>query len=150
METSSSELAAAYHPQIPWYFRVLLALLGVGLISLLIVAMCLTPSEKGFGTHTQLGLKPCSFTAIAGIRCPSCGMTTSWAHFVRGNIVQSLKSNSGGTLLALASAFAGPWMLVSGVLGKWWIRRPNEWLVVGIAAVIVVVTMVDGGIRLSR
>ena len=149
MATNSDDWTATYQPAIPWYFRGLLALFGAGLISLLIVAMCLTPSQKGYGTHTQLGLNPCSFTSIVGIRCPSCGMTTSWAHFVRGNIVQSLKCNSGGTMLALASAIAGPWMLVSGALGKWWIARPNEWIVVAVAGFVVIVTMVDWGIRLS-
>lgn len=134
----------------PWYFRGLLVLFGLGLIVLLIVAMFLTPSPKGYGTHTQLGLQPCSFTAMVGIRCPSCGMTTSWAHFVRGNIGQSLKANSGGTLLAAASAVAGPWMLICGILGRWWIRRPNEWVAVAVAGIIVLVTMIDWGIRLSR
>ena len=133
-----------------WYIRGLLVVLGGGLISLLIVAMCLTPSSKGYGTHTQLGLNPCSFTTMVGFRCPSCGMTTSWSHLVRGNIFQSLRSNSGGTMLALASAVSGPWLLVSGLIGRWWIRQPNEWAVVGVATLIVIVTMVDWGIRLSQ
>ena len=53
-------------------------------------------------------------------------------------------------MLALASAVAGPWLLVSGIIGRWWVRQPNEWVVVAVAAVIVVVTMVDWGIRLSQ
>lgn len=150
MDPPNDNFASARGPKLHWYVRGLFVVFGTGLISLLIVAMCLTPSEKGYGTHTQLGLQPCSLTSIVGVRCPSCGMTTSWAHFVRGNIFQSLKSNSGGTMLALASAIAGPWLLVSGIIGRWWVRQPNEWVVVAVAAVIVVVTMVDWGIRLSQ
>ncbi len=133
----------------PWYVRILLAVFGAGLICMLVIAMCLTPSKRGYGTHTQMGLNPCSFTEMVGFRCPSCGMTTSWAHFVRGNVVQAVKSNSGGTLLALFSAISGPWMLVSGALGRWWIRQPNEWVVVAMASAVVVVTMIDWAYRLS-
>ena len=150
MESSNASFSAPSRPKLPWYVRGLFVIFGTGLITLLIVAMCLKPSPKGFGTHTQLGLNPCSFTTIVGFRCPSCGMTTSWAHFVRGNIIQSLKSNSGGTMLALTSAIAGPWLLASGLLGRWWIWQPNEWVVVAVASLIVLVTMVDWGIRLSQ
>ena len=150
METTTDNFDYQRGPKLHWYVRGLFVVFGVGLIGLLIVAMCLKPSSKGYGTHTQLGLQPCSFTTMVGFRCPSCGMTTSWAHFVRGNILQSLKSNSGGTMLALTSAIAGPWLLISGLIGRWWVRQPNEWFVVAVAAVIVLVTMVDWGIRLSQ
>ena len=150
MEASSDNFTPPRGPKLHWYVRGLFVVFGIGLISLLTVAMCLEPSPRGYGTHTQLGLKPCSFTVMVGFRCPSCGMTTSWAHFVRGNIVGSLQSNSGGTMLALASAVAGPYLLVSGLIGRWWIRQPNEWVVVAVAGVIVLVTLVDWGIRLSQ
>lgn len=133
----------------PWYVRTLLVIFGAGLVGMLVIAMCLHPSPKGYGTHTQLGLNPCSFTQLVGFRCPSCGMTTSWAHFVRGHVVQAVKSNSGGALLALLSAIAGPWLIVSGLFGRWWIRQPNEWVVVTLAASVVVVTMIDWIYRLS-
>ena len=139
------------HPtgQLPWYVRTTLAVFGIGLIGMLVIAMCLTPSAKGYGTHTQMGLKPCSFTALVGIRCPSCGMTTSWAHYVRGNWVKSVQSNTGGMLLAMSATLAGPWMLVSGLLGRWWLWHPNEWIIVAVAVVIVIVTLCDWGYRLS-
>jgi len=63
--------------------------------------------------------------------------------------MQALASNSGGTLLALTSTVAGPWMFVSGVLGRWWLRQPNEWFVVAVAAIVVVVTLIDWGYRLA-
>ncbi|MCA9268178.1 MAG: DUF2752 domain-containing protein [Planctomycetales bacterium] len=145
MTTSESQTKQ----RLPWYTRLTIAAMGVVLISMLGVAVWLKPSPRGFGTHTQLGLQPCTFTQLARIRCPSCGMTTSWAHTVRGQLFSAVKANSGGTLLALLALVGGPWLLLSGVLGKWFCGRPNEWLVVALAAFVVIVTLTDWGIRLG-
>ena len=88
---------------------------GTGLIALLAVAARLEPAEQGFGTHRGLGLPECSFVTLTGRRCPSCGMTTSWAHWMRGDVVRAVEVNAGGTLLALAATLGGPWLLVSGL-----------------------------------
>ena len=42
------------------------------------VAMWLTPSPTGHGTHLQLGLGQCTFLAMTGYPCPMCGMTTTF------------------------------------------------------------------------
>src|ERR1051325_12205569 len=56
--------------------------------------------------------------APAGRPCPSCGMTTSFAWFARGNIVASLYVQPMGTILATLSA-AAVWVgLYIGVTGK--------------------------------
>ncbi len=131
--------------------RILLVLMSAGMIAVLATAVWLKPAGQGFGTHTQIpGLKPCSMRQLFNNKfgCPSCGMTTSFAHFVRGQWLQSMQSNSGGTLLALLTTLAAPWLLVSGVIGRWWIRGPNEWHAVIIASAIVVVTLTDWGIRI--
>jgi len=98
-----------------WYLRLTLVLVGVSALGLLATAATLTPSEDGFGTHQQLGLPPCSFSMMCnGLPCPSCGMTTSWSHMMRGQIIQSFNANPGGALLALSALVAGPWTLLSG------------------------------------
>ncbi len=73
----------------------LVPLLALGL------ARHLEPNSSGLGTHQQLGLPPCSMRLILGIRCPGCGMTTSWAHLTRGNWYESLRTSLGGFLFAL-------------------------------------------------
>ena len=83
--------------------RVAAVFIAVIPISLLGVAGGLEPNSKGVGTHQQLGLPPCSMRVLFGIRCPGCGMTTSWAHFTRGQFAQSARVNSGGFLLAIFS-----------------------------------------------
>src|SRR5438105_1225691 len=60
----------------------------------------LTPDAGGMGTHTQLGLAPCQWLARTGIPCPSCGMTTSLAWFVRGHLLESLYVQPMGAVLA--------------------------------------------------
>ena len=86
--------------------------LGIALLplALMFVASRLEPSSRGLGTHQQLGLPPCTTRLVFGIRCPACGMTTSWAHFVRGQWQTSAAVNLGGFLLAFyclaASALA--------------------------------------------
>lgn len=132
-----------------WYTRLGMMFGGVVLLTLLATAARLQPSEHGMGTHQQLGLPPCTLVAFMGIRCPSCGMTTSWSHMLRGNVIGAVRANSGGTLLALAAMIGGPWLLVSGVLGRWALRPPRETLVLAIGLTIVAVTLIDWCWRLN-
>jgi hypothetical protein len=78
-----------------------LALTIAGLcIGVLVTAARLTPNRQGFGTHTALGMQPCAFFAQTGIPCPACGMTTSFACFVRGQLIHSLYVQPMGFVLA--------------------------------------------------
>lgn len=82
-------------------------------IAVVVALLCLTvfvlaaiskPSETGFGTHQSLGLARCQFFQSTGIPCPSCGMTTSFAWFVRGNFLASFYVQPMGFVLAVAAA----------------------------------------------
>src|SRR5882724_4097356 len=90
------------HPAIrlDWTGRLLALTLSAGCLALLITAAVLKPSPDGFGTHQEMGLNRCEFLARTGLPCPSCGMTTSFAWFVRGNIAASLYVQPMGTILA--------------------------------------------------
>src|SRR5438105_1310745 len=124
-----------------WLHRLVAVTTGGALIALLVTAARLTPSSAGLGTHQQLGLPPCTVLDWFGIRCPSCGMTTSWAHMVRGQVLAAARANAGGALLALAAAMCGPWLVASGVRGRWLIGRPAEEIVVVTGITIIVVTL---------
>ena len=124
-------------------------LLALGLLAPLGVAGMLRPDGRGFGTHQQLGLPPCTFRVLFGRRCPSCGMTTSWAYLVRGKIVQAAAANVGGTLLGMITAVAAIWLLTSVVWGRWLGLVPNAILVAWLLAVVAAVTLVDWVIRLA-
>jgi hypothetical protein len=131
-ETQSAELPPMPLSAIEWiplWQRCLLFGVGTILITLLIIAACLPPNPSGMGTHRALGLPPCSFILLFDMRCPACGMTTSWAHTVRGQLISAAQANTGGMLLAISSALLGPWMLASAGLGRWWFGTPNPgWL----------------------
>jgi len=106
-------------PRLGWAGRVFaLALAGVCL-AVLVTAAGISPDPRGVGTHTQLGLAPCQFEARLGIPCPTCGMTTSFAHFVRGQLLASLYVQPFGPVLALAAAMA-----VWGGIYVGWTGRP--------------------------
>jgi hypothetical protein len=132
----------------PWFKRSVLIGFGLGLLALLATARRLEPDPHGFGTHEQLGLPPCTLKALVGIRCPSCGMTTSWAWVMRGRIDRALQANVGGVLLALLAAVAAPWVLLSGATGRWCGVSPNDWVLLGVCVAAMVVTLVDWVSRL--
>jgi hypothetical protein len=112
------------------------------------LAVMLEPDARGHGTHQQLGLRPCTFIELFGCRCPACGMTTSWANLVRLRLVDALRANVGGTILGLASVLAVPWLLVSAVSGRWVVRTPDIDVLILLVTVVVLVTLIDWGIRL--
>jgi hypothetical protein len=98
--------------------------IALGLVTVFVIAWRLNPyNDDGTArrqeTHRQLGLPPCTFYEVAGIPCPSCGMTTSFALLMHGDPVNSLRANSVGTLLALFCLAFIPWAVGSVVR-----RRP--------------------------
>lgn len=72
-----------------------LTVLAVFTLSL---ARWLKPSANGFGTHQQLGLPPCLFFKLTGIPCPSCGLTTSFAHAARLHLFQAFIAQPFGVI----------------------------------------------------
>lgn len=134
--------------RLSWLQRVMLLVAGGILLALLITAAALRPDPRGYGTHQGLGLPPCTVQQLFGIRCPSCGMTTSWAHMMRGQVIQSFRANAGGALLCLASLAVVPWMVVSGVRGRWWGPPMPEVVLLVILSVVLVTTLIDWCARL--
>ncbi len=86
------------------FHRVIAVAVAIACLSVLVTAVVVQPSRTGMETHRQLGLAECQFLRTSGIPCPSCGMTTSFAWFVRGNILRSLYVQPMGTLLATGAA----------------------------------------------
>lgn len=128
--------------------RLLLAAAGIGLLGLLLAATMLQPSSLGHGTHRQLGLPPCTFWVLFGRPCPTCGMTTAWAHLVRGQWVGACRANFGGTLLGMLAMVATPWLLASAWRGAWFGGLPNRTVAAYISTTILLVMLIDWGIRL--
>jgi hypothetical protein len=88
---------------------------AAGLAGILGLARILVPDARGYGTHLQLGLRPCAFATVTGRLCPTCGMTTAFAWYTRGRVDRSWRANPAGCLLALSSIPAIVWMVACAV-----------------------------------
>ena len=80
----------------------------VAATALLAVARSLHPAERGFGTHQQLGLPPCIFLQLTGIPCPSCGLTTSFAHAAHLHWLASFTTQPFGFVAFLLTVLSIP------------------------------------------
>ncbi len=128
--------------------RFFAAIVGVGLLAALLLASQLRPDPRGWGTHEQLGLPPCSFLAVFGKRCPACGMTTSWAHLTQGRLSDALRANAAGTLLAVLSLVVAPGALIVAARGRQLAWRPGETTIAGLAMVLTGLVLFEWMIRL--
>lgn len=103
----------------------------------LVIAAFLRPDPSGIGTHTQLGIPTCMWPVTLGITCPSCGMTTAFAHAAAGNLWTSFWTQPMGFLLALLCASAAMLGVLGAVtgsrLGYWLCRSPGRagWWMLG-------------------
>lgn len=97
--------------------------IGTLLAGIFAIAFWLNPYDtdgtpRKMATHTQLGMPPCNFVVLTGKPCPACGMTTSFALLVRGDISNSLRANWAGTMIALLWASTMVWAVSGGIAGK--------------------------------
>ena len=82
--------------------RIAALIIALAALTPLVIGLTLQPSREGVGTHLQMGFQRCEFLRTTGLPCPSCGMTTSFSWFVRGNWLASLYVQPGGFAVALA------------------------------------------------
>ncbi len=134
-----------------WWGRTLLVSLTVPWIIVFTIALNLNPyGEDGqarrLGTHQQIalpgmdeGLPECNFKTLAGVPCPSCGMTTSFTLLMHADVWNSLKANFAGTALSTFGLLFIPWALVSAFCGRFVLIRSLETVVFRLAIVFLVV-----------
>ncbi|MEY2713628.1 MAG: hypothetical protein RLZZ217_1477 [Planctomycetota bacterium] len=106
--------------------------LAIGLVAAapVVIAAFLRADPSGLGTHVQLGMPTCSWPTAMGITCPSCGMTTAFAHAAAGDLLASFRTQPMGFLLAVlctAAAMLGLLGAATGSrLGYWLCRSPGR------------------------
>jgi hypothetical protein len=103
--------------------RAAAGLVLLGCLAILALAAWLRPDPHGYGTHAQLGTGPCGALVMTGYPCPTCGMTTAFAHTVRGQWLRALWVQPAGFVLALGTlglAGVAGW---TAFCGRW--PRPN-------------------------
>ena len=112
-----------------WWVRGGLVAMAAAMVFVFYLATQVHPynsdgSPMRMASHQTLGLPACRFKELTGMPCPSCGMTTSFAFLVRGDLVNSVKANWVGTGLAGFCILFVPWSVVSTFRGKYlWIRN---------------------------
>ncbi len=107
---------------------------------MLTVAAWLPPDARGYGTHARLGSGPCGFLVMTGYPCPTCGMTTAFAHTVRGQWWRAVWAQPAGFVLALATLGGVAFSVSALAVGRWprvaWIRSRPFWLFLGLLVVL--------------
>ena len=101
--------------------------LACGCLATLTMARLVEPNPAGYGTHRQLGLPPCLFRTITGLPCPSCGLTTCFAHAARWDWDRALAAQPFGVLLFVGFGIAIPllgWLSWRGVP----IEKTADWV----------------------
>lgn len=111
----------SYEPPVGRFGQAALFGLVIAVLGCFAVAWMLNPDPRGFGTHQQLGLPPCTFQLLYRFPCPGCGMTTSFSHFVRGQFASSFHVNPAGFLLASVMTMLVVWSLKSLISGHFWL-----------------------------
>lgn len=110
--------------------RLGLILMAVPWAAVFVVALCLDPYQDGRvwlqETHRQLGMQPCTFQELVGLPCPSCGMTTSFALLMHGDLWNSLQANFVGSALAIFGLVFIPWSVASAWQGRLLLVRRLE------------------------
>lgn len=84
--------------------RLMAAIVAGGALALLVTAWLLQPSGEGHGTHEKLGLPACAWVAMFDRPCPTCGMTTAYAHAASGDLPSAFRTQPLGATLSVVTA----------------------------------------------
>lgn len=117
--------------RVNWVVRGVLVFMALGFALVFFIATRVQPyaadgTPLRMASHRSLGMPACRFQEMTDLPCPSCGMTTSFALLVRGDIENSLRANWVGTGLAVFCAILIPWALASSLRGRYLFVRGIE------------------------
>lgn len=98
---------------------------------------------------------------LTGYPCPTCGMTTAFAHAVRGELLASFRAQPAGLAAAAATALGALAALAMAMTGKIWIvnwqRVSPTWVLLMILVVVLggwayklVAGILDGTLPVGR
>jgi hypothetical protein len=118
----------------PWLDALVAALVVAAAVAAVVWLRGAAPDGRGYDTHVQLGLAPCSWPVTHGGPCPLCGCTTAACHLVHGEPLRALWVQPFGALVAMAGLLLGGaagWCLLRGrSFVDFWLRLPRARLFV--------------------
>lgn len=122
------------------YARLVALAIAAGCAGVIGTALSLHPSPDGTGTHRGMGFLACTMLQTTNIPCPSCGMTTSFAWFFRGNLAASFWVQPGGFVLAWLMGMVLLYALYESLTGRPVHRLlrfvPGRFWILGLAGVL--------------
>jgi hypothetical protein len=62
-------------------------------------------------------------------------------------LIESLNSNTGGTLVGVIAMLLAPWAVLSGLRGRWFWRPFHDWTALLVTLAVILVTLVDWTVR---
>ena len=121
-------------PQAAWLDRLVSATVAACAIGCTVLLLAVTPDGKGYDTHTQLGMRPCSWPLTMGIPCPTCGATTAACYLVHGRPWSAFVTQPFGATVAFLGLCAGVLALFCLFRGRSFLQL---WSRVSIASIVV-------------
>lgn len=108
--------------------RVVGLLLALPSSLVIAIALWLTPSDKGYGTHTQLGLGGCTMMTLTGWPCPMCGMTTTFTLMAHARPIDAFFTQPFGVILFSVTAIAAAVGWIDAISAVGVNRRVLRWI----------------------
>lgn len=88
---------------------------AVFLLAILLAPLAVTPRGQGWGSHVDLGLSPCPMMEVLGRPCPTCGVTTAWALWLRGRWGDAFRLHPAGIALHVSGSILVVLLLLSAI-----------------------------------
>jgi Protein of unknown function (DUF2752) len=137
---------AERNPALGWWVRSALLGIMLGLIAVFVAALWIYPYDQDgkayrMSTHTQLGLRRCTAEELLGIPCPACGMTTSFSLLIRGDVLNSMRANCVGTLLAVFCLTMIPWCLFSAIRNRALLVSSVEYAMIAVLIILLLLML---------
>jgi hypothetical protein len=90
----------------------------LGLALFLVLAWFVAPDPRGYGTHEKLGLPACAMMKWLHVPCPGCGVTTSVTLAAHGRVLDAVRTQPFGVVVAIAIPLAALWALLGHFRGR--------------------------------
>lgn len=129
--------------------RLLWLVIGGAAAAVLVTARALAPDPSGMGTHEQLGLPPCGFLYLTRLPCPTCGLTTSFAHMARLSLTSAFEAHALGPPLFALTAVTVPLAAIGCARASSPLAVINRLRVGRLAAIIAAAAVVAWLVRLA-
>lgn len=109
-----------------WVDRTLALSVVLLCTSVVVALLAVQPDARGYGTHEQLGMRPCGWPELYGMPCPTCGVTTAACYLVHLRPWQAVVTQPFGAALAAVGLAVAGTALLDVLRGRSFVARVYE------------------------